>query len=150
MANGEKKKSDPTQTSYGDFVRDKVAKTKKKKSEKAPETKLLDQDKDSASEKLAKRRKKFKIKPPNLRQLEPEQSEDLADAIGVFTGGSGGEGEGEAGSKSASGPSLVSVAETIKGRKEAKEKQELAQKRARIQAERDAKLDMLIEKSLKA
>lgn len=148
MANGEEKKSDPTQTSYGDFVKDKVAKAKKKKSKKAPETKLLDQDKDSASEKLAKRRKKFKIKPPNLRQLTPEQSEDLADAIGVFTGGSGGGGEAEGGS--ASGPSLVSVAETIKGRKEAKEQQELAQKRARIQAERDAKLDMLIEKSLKA
>lgn len=147
MANGEEKKSDPTQTSYGDFVKDKVAKAKKKKSEKAPETKLLDQDKDSASEKLAKRRKKFKVKLPNLRQLEPEQSEDLADAIGVFAGGSGG---GEAEGGSASGPSLMSVAETIKGRKEAKEQQELAQKRARIQAERDAKLDMLIEKSLKA
>tara|TARA_A100001391_G_scaffold187118_4_gene156762 strand:- start:3375 stop:3794 length:420 start_codon:yes stop_codon:yes gene_type:complete len=139
MANGEKKKSDPTQTSYGDFVKDKVAKVKKKKSEKAPETKLLDQDKDSAAEKLAKRRKEFKIKPPNLRQLEPEQSEDLADAIDVFT---------EDGS--ASGATLMSVAETIKGRKEEKEQAELAQKRARIEAERDARLDMLLDKALKA
>jgi hypothetical protein len=141
MANGSDKKS------YGNFVKNKVAEAKKKKSEKAPETKLLDEDKDSASEKLAKRRKKFKLKPPNLRQLEPEQSEDLADAIGVFAGGTGG-GEGEAGGKSESGPNLMTVANTIKARKEEKEQTEMAQKRARIQAERDAKLDMLIEKSL--
>ena len=148
MANGKEKKSDSTQTSYGDFVKGKVAESKKKKSDKAPKTKLLNEDKDSASEKLKQRRKKFKMKMPNLRQLEPEQSEDLADAIGVFAGGSGGGGEAEGGS--ASGASLMSVAETIKGRKEEKEQAELAQKRARIEAERDARLDMLLDKALKA
>tara|TARA_R100000388_G_C7241386_1_gene161671 strand:+ start:539 stop:988 length:450 start_codon:yes stop_codon:yes gene_type:complete len=149
MANGEEKKSDSTQTSYGNFVKRKVAESIEKKSGKAPETKLLDEDKESASEKLKKRRKKFKMKKPNLRQLSEEQSEDLADAIGVFSGsGSGGGGEAEGGS--ASGATLMSVAETIKGRKEEKEQAELAQKRARIEAERDARLDMLLDKALKA
>jgi len=137
--------NNPAETSYQKF---KSSKAKQTKTDNGVDPKVSDTD--TAAKKLKERRKKFKFRDmlPKVEGLSPDQSEDLADAIGVFTG-TGGDASGGA-SGSPSSPNLVSVANTIRARKDEKEATEKAQAQARVQAARDAKVDAFLEKALKA
>ena len=97
---------------------------------------------DDAAKALEERRKESKV--PKLQGLDEDQSEDLVSALSVFS--SPPTGSEQTPSGSASGASLVGLAQAIKQRQTNKEAQQLAMKKAQEEAERQERLDRILAK----